>query len=105
MKFRNPWVDPRVLQVRPEQVQAYLSLRGWKELGPASDPHLLRYKRADGNENAPTLFLPRKVDEGPGLQWLIELVEELARFEERWATEVVEDVLRQTNADRQPVGP
>jgi hypothetical protein len=99
MKFRNPWIDPRIVQMRIEQVQAYLSLRGWKCLGPAGDLHLLRYERADGNENAPTLFLPRIVDEGPGLQWLIEVVEEIARFEERWATEVVGDMLRLTNAD------
>jgi hypothetical protein len=90
--------------MRPEQVQAYLSLRGWKCLGPAGDPHLLRYEQADGNEDAPTLFVPRKTDDGAGLQWLIELVEELARFEERWAAEVVGEILRQTNADRQSVG-
>ena len=94
MKFRNPWVDPRVVRVRPEQAQAYLSLRGWKNLGPAGDPHLLRYERADGGEYGPTLFVPRKVDDGPGLRWMIELIEELARFEDRWATDVVEDVLQ-----------
>ena len=65
MKFRSPWVDPRV---RPEQVHAYLGARGWKEVGPAGDPHLLRYERTDGGEDDPTLFVPRKVDDGTGLQ-------------------------------------
>jgi hypothetical protein len=96
VKFRNPWVDPRVVRVRPEQVQAYLNQRGWRGLGPASDPHLLRYERTDGGDDGPTLFVPRKVDQGPGLQWVIELIEELARFEDRWATAVVEDILQQT---------
>jgi hypothetical protein len=104
VKFRNPWVDPRVAQARPEQVQAYLSLRGWKELGPACDPRLLRYERADGNEDAPTLFLPRVVDDGPSLQWMIELIEELALFEDRWATAVIQEILIRTKAGHQSAG-
>ena len=30
MKVRNPWIDPRVLQVRSAAVQAYLVHHGWK---------------------------------------------------------------------------
>jgi hypothetical protein len=30
MKFANPWVDPRVVRARPEDVQAYLARRGWE---------------------------------------------------------------------------
>jgi hypothetical protein len=92
MKFRNPWVDPRVEQVRPEAVEAYLDRNGWKRVGPASNPHLLRYEM-EGREDAPTLFVPLRIDEGPGLQWLIELVGDLARFEDRWAVEVLGEIL------------
>jgi hypothetical protein len=96
MRFRNPWIDPRVVGLRPEQVQAYLSRRGWRSAGPASDPHLLRYVRADAGEDAPTLFVPIEPGEGPVLQWMIEVVEEVARFEDRWATEVLNDFLQET---------
>jgi hypothetical protein len=95
MNFRNPWIDPRVVELIPDRVQAYLSQRGWKSVGPASDPHLLRYERADGSEESPTLFVPVEMDEGPALQWMIELIEELARFEGRWATAVVDDIFQQ----------
>lgn len=41
MKFRNPWIDPRILQVRPEAVRAYLLTHGWEYLGPAVMPDML----------------------------------------------------------------
>jgi hypothetical protein len=44
MKFRNPWIDPRITEARPDDAQAYLTGRGWKLVGPAADPSLLRYQ-------------------------------------------------------------
>jgi hypothetical protein len=93
MKFRNPWIDPRVAQVRPEEVQAYLARHGWKLVGPASNPNLLRYEVMEEHEDAPTLFVPIQADGGPALQWMIELIGELARFEDRWAVDVLNDIL------------
>jgi hypothetical protein len=94
MKFRNPWIDPRILQARTEAAQAYLTRHGWKLVGPAADPSLLRYE-IEGDENTPTLFVPIRVDSGPGLQWMIDLVADLARFEDRWAVDVLHDILQQ----------
>ena len=37
MKLRNPWIDPRVARLRPEDVQSYLTRHGWKEAGPAEN--------------------------------------------------------------------
>jgi hypothetical protein len=91
---RNPWVDPRIVQARPEDAQAYLTRHGWKLVGPASDPELLRYE-IEGNENAPTVFVPTRVGPGAGLQWMIDLVADLARFEDRWAVDVLQDILLQ----------
>jgi|SRR5208283_4140671 len=102
MKFRNPWIDPRIAQVRPENVQAYLTGHGWKLVGPASNPNLLRYE-VEGKLDAPTLFVPIQVDEGPALQWMIDLVADLARHEDRWAVDVVSDILPQ--APRPTNGP
>jgi hypothetical protein len=96
MKFRNPWVDPRVCQVQPEQVRRYLEHHGWKLTGPANDPNLIRYDVADNDEKAPTLFLPVRVDTGPGLQWMIELIGELAMCQDRYVGDVLTDILSQT---------
>jgi hypothetical protein len=94
MKFRNPWIDPRIVQLRPEEVQAYLTQHGWKPVGPAENPDLLRYE-VEANAEAPTLFVPVRVDSGPALQWLIDLVADLARFEDRWAVAVLQDLFSQ----------
>lgn len=94
MKFRNPWIDPRIIQARPEDAQAYLKQHGWKLVGPATDPSLLRYE-IEGDDNTPTLFVPIRTDSGSGLQWMIDLVADLARIENRWAVDVLHDMLRQ----------
>jgi hypothetical protein len=92
MKFRNPWIDPRVADLRPEVVQVYLAQHGWKEVGPAENPNLLRYETTD--PEAPTLFLPRRTDNGAALQWMIELIGTLALWQGRYAAELLSDVLR-----------
>ena len=38
--------------------------------------------------------MPADATEGAEVQWLIEAIEELARFEQRWAVAVLEDVRR-----------
>jgi hypothetical protein len=92
MKFRNPWIDPRVADLRPEAVQVYLAQHGWKEVGLAENPSLLRYEIAD--PDAPTLFLPRQTDNGAALQWMIELIGTLAFWQGRYAGELLSEVLR-----------
>ena len=52
MKFRNPWIDPRVVQVRPAAAQAYLRAHGWMVL-PAEQPNLLSFRGGDGGEDGP----------------------------------------------------
>jgi hypothetical protein len=103
MTFRNPWIDPRVAQVSPEGVRDYLERSGWKFVGPATNPALSRYEVADGDESAPTLFVPVQGDQGPALQWMIELVGDLASWQGRYAGDVLTDILR-GRADQAPNG-
>src|SRR5579871_6526365 len=91
MTFRNPWIDPRVADLRPEAVQAYLSRHGWKEAGPAENPRLVRYETSD--PDAPTLFLPLRIDGGAALQWLVDLIGTLAICEGRFAGDLLSDIL------------
>jgi hypothetical protein len=93
MKFTNPWIDPRITQVRPEIAQAYLLAHGWKPLGPALNPDLLRFEGPAGGDDAPLVLVPLYLDEGPMLQRMIDLVGEVARFEGRWAGEVITGLL------------
>jgi hypothetical protein len=103
MKFRNPWIDPRIAEVRPEDVRAYLTRHGLQAVGPASDPNLVRFERVAGGEEAPTLFVPVQVRPGSLLGRMIECVADLARYEGRWAVEVLSDIMRQAAGDGRPV--
>jgi hypothetical protein len=105
MKFRNPWVDPRILQVRPADAEAYLLRRGWKPLGPtAANPDLLLFDGPGEGEGNPILSVPVLMDQGPDFQRMIDLVTELALFENRYAGDVLNDILQQA-ACGQPASP
>ena len=85
MKFHNPWIDPRIVQVQPEDAKAYLRRRGWKSLGPALNPLLETFEGPAHGPETPMVLVPLAVDQGPLLQRMIDLVSDLARLEDRWA--------------------
>jgi hypothetical protein len=100
MKFHNPWIDPRVTQLRPASVEAYLLAHDWKLVGPAANPALLIFEGPARAEGPLTILLPRQVSDGASLQRMIDVVVDLARHEGRWAVDVLSDLLR-----RQPAAP
>lgn len=95
MKFRNPWIDPRILQVRPEAVQAYLLCHGWLYLGTAIVPDMLMFDTPQPRDDKPNVILPLKLEHGSQVQRLIELIAEVALYEDRYAGDVLTDMLRQ----------
>ncbi len=95
MKFRNPWIDPRILQVRPEAVQAYLLTHGWVYLGPAIMPDMLMFDTPQPRDDKPNVILPLKLEHGSQVQRLIELIGDVALYEDRYAGDVLTDMLRQ----------
>jgi hypothetical protein len=95
MKFRDPWIDPRILQVQPEAVRAYLLAHGWEYLGPATVPDMLLFDTPEPRADKPNVLLPLKLEHGSQIQRLIELVTEVALHEDRWAVDVLSDMLRQ----------
>ena len=95
MKFRNPWIDPRILQVRPEAVRAYLLAHGWEYLGPAVMPDMLMFDTPQPRDDKPNVILPLKLEHGSQVQRLIELIAEVALYEDRYAGDVLTDMLRQ----------
>ena len=95
MKFRNPWIDPRILQVRPEAVRAYLLAHGWAYLGPAVVPDMLMFDTLQPRDDKPNVILPLKLEHSSQVQRLIELIAEVAMYEDRYAGDVLSDMLRQ----------
>ncbi len=95
MKFRNPWIDPRILQVRPEAVRTYLLTHGWVYLGPAVMPDMLMFDTPQPRDDKPNVILPLKLEHGSQVQRLIELIAEVALYEDRYAGDVLTDMLRQ----------
>jgi hypothetical protein len=95
MKFRDPWIDPRILQVRPEAVRAYLLGHGWEHLGPAVVPDMLMFDTPQPRGDKPNVLLPLELEHGHQVQRMIELVGDVALYEGRWAVDVLNDMLRQ----------
>jgi hypothetical protein len=101
MTFRNPWIDPRVVQVRSEAAEAYLRLHGWKPL-PLEQAHLLPFEGPPGGEDSPTVQVPLLEQGRDYTQRVIELITDLALAEDRYAVDVLNDILRQTGAEAVP---
>lgn len=95
VRFHNRWIDPRITQLKPEVAQSYLVSHGWKLIGPAVNPLMLVFEAPGESKDASWILLPLKTDEGSLLQRMIDLVAELSRFEDRWAVDVLSDILRQ----------
>ncbi len=94
MKFHNPWIDPRVLQVRPAAAQAYLHGHGWTLL-PQEQPNFLSFRAASGSDDRPTVHVPVLEHARDYPQRVIELITDVALAESRYAVEVLNDILRQ----------
>jgi hypothetical protein len=94
MKFRNPWIDPRVAEVRSEAAQAYLVQHGWTPL-PASQPYLLPFAGPKAGKNPPIVTVPLRERARDYSQRVIELVTDLALAEGRYAVEVLNELLEE----------
>jgi len=101
MKFRDPWIDPRVLQVRPAQAQAYLHEHGWKPV-PSTNPAVVVFTGPGEGEEVPSVVMPVRMEEGAEYQRMIELVGDLALLEGRYVVEVLNDILSQAPAEASP---
>ncbi len=93
MKLRNPWIDPRILNLRPDAVRAYLLAKGWEDLGPAAVPDLVMFDTPQPRGDRPNVLLPLRLDSGPLAQRLVELLTEVALYEDSYAGDVLNDIL------------
>lgn len=90
------WLDPRLYQVRVASIVAYLRSKGWKQ-APSDSQHDLVFQE------------PVLTAEGPLYQWIpvteqrqdyfariFELLAALGEIEDRYAGDVLTDILRQS---------
>jgi len=90
----HAWGDPRIHQVRAEQVRAYLLARGW-QLQPYPGPELLVFGGPVDDDGQPVVqVLPSSERQRDFPLRLEELIAALSVMEDRPAAEVLSDVLR-----------
>jgi hypothetical protein len=94
MKFRNPWIDPRVVRVRAESARAYLLGRSWRPL-PEGQENLLAFEAPGSGEDKPVVVVPLREQARDYPQRVIEMITDLAVAEDRYAVDVLDDVLKQ----------
>jgi hypothetical protein len=98
MKFHNPWIDPRVTQVRPVAAQAYLRTHAWQPL-PVEQANLLPFTKGSGENDSPILQVPLLEQARDYPQRVVELITDLALAEGRYAVDVLNDILQQGMPD------
>jgi hypothetical protein len=94
MKFRDPWIDPRILQVDPEVVRAYLLSKGWEYLGPAKVPDMLMFDTREPRGDKPNVLLPLTLEQPHLVQRMIDLFTEVALYEDRYAGDLLNEILQ-----------
>jgi hypothetical protein len=93
------WIDPRVRTLPVGAVIAYLQRRGWMEL-PTDRQGFLVFQEPTGTGDAPEAFVqfvPEGETEADYALRMFELITGLAEFENRQASEVIDDILKQAH--------
>ena len=91
MKFRNPWIDPRIEKVQPAQLLAYLGARKWHET-PAMHASMQAFRDDGGHGD---VLVPKATGYDRYVQDIIDAVTMLAKSEDRFAGDVLSDLLAQ----------
>jgi len=90
------WIDPRLRTLRVADIVAYLRYHGWKQL-PSDRKGMLVFQEPGGElmDGQPRCqFVPDSEQYGDSALRIFELLTGLAEFEDRQASEVIDDILR-----------
>jgi hypothetical protein len=99
VRFRNPWVDPRVLDVQPAELESYLRGHGWQE-AEAPGHHTKRFLSPPAAGDRTAVLVPTARDDGPLLNQMVECVGAVAGWEGRYAGDLLDDLLGAATAAR-----
>ncbi|MHB1571941.1 MAG: hypothetical protein ACYC0H_22420, partial [Solirubrobacteraceae bacterium] len=90
------WMDPRVSSVRVAQIQAYLLRKGWKQV-PSDRPHVLVFEEPKKHDDESFYqFVPDTEQRRDYPRRIFELLAVLAESENRYAGDVLSDILQHT---------
>jgi hypothetical protein len=91
----NPWIDRRVISVRPADAQAYMLRHGWKPRA-FPRPQILLFQGPLADDGEPIeLVVPAQEGTSDYSQCIIELITSLAVLEDREASAVLEEMLQE----------
>ncbi len=95
-KFRDPWIDRRVLHIRSAAALDYMSRHGWVPVpGPNPNFQMFAGPTAEGGQRI-TQPVPLFENTGEYVQRMIELITNVAILEDRAAAEVLDEMLSST---------
>lgn len=98
LKFRDPWIDPRIKELLPANLEAYLVRHGWKRLKLDKERGYRFYVDPEDKKDGPVLSLPPEVNDPSDLDHMINQVSTLALYEKRYAADVLTDLLASADA-------
>jgi hypothetical protein len=88
------WLDPRLFTVRVPQIQAYLLEKRWQPVTP-DRPGMLVFQEPVVSEQGPLYqFVPKEEGEESYPAQVYQLLAALAEIEDRYAGDVLTDILR-----------
>jgi hypothetical protein len=93
IKFRNPWIDRRVVNVRAAAARDYLLRHNWEPLDTPDTAIKLYAGPVANSGRRITQPVPLFEDTDDYVQRIIELITNLAILEDRTAVEVLEEML------------
>jgi hypothetical protein len=97
-EFMRRWRDPRLETVRVEGICHYLRQKGWTEV-PTDRNNFLVFREPDSDADHPLYqFIPDGEDDDMYVPLIRELMAALAAIEDRYAGDVLTDILRCHNA-------
>lgn len=89
------WIDPRLRTVRIADIQAYLLRKGWQPV-PPDRPGVLVFQEPTVDEDGPLYqFVPDTEQRRDYVARIYELLAALGEIENRYAGDVLTDILRQ----------
>jgi hypothetical protein len=98
-QVQRRWVDPRLPDLRLDQIRAYLLGKGWKEVAPDRPGVLVFEEPALGEEGPLHQWVPDSEQRREYLQGVYELLAAVAEVEDRSAGEVLTDMLEASPAN------
>lgn len=103
MNNMDRWVDPRVQLVQVADLCAYLRSRGWT-LKPFPRPQVLMFEEPLGHEGEPIVQAVPASEKFRGYRdEVVGVITNLAAIEDRYAVDVLNDILHQKTQDHSPI--